>query len=67
MRTVTSASGDTLVRAFPARFSTIETTIAVNVPRLGEHTRCLAGEIGIEKKMLDKMIEQGGLVATGGA
>jgi len=67
MRTVTSASGDTLVRAFPARFSTIETTIAVNVPRLGEHTRCLAGEIGIEKKILDKMIEQGGLVATGGA
>jgi crotonobetainyl-CoA:carnitine CoA-transferase CaiB-like acyl-CoA transferase len=67
MRTVKTAGGETAVRAFPARFSRIETIIAASVPRLGEHTRRIAADAGIEPATLEAMIAQGGVIVGGGA
>lgn len=62
LRTVAVAEGETtLVRAFPARFSRIETRIANFVPKLGEHTREIAKETGLSDAEVEAMIEEGGL------
>jgi formyl-CoA transferase len=64
MRTVTTpGEGAATVRAFPARFSRIETRIAGAVPQLGEHTREVAKEAGIGNAELAAMIEEGGLIS----
>ncbi len=57
--------GATTVRAFPARFSSVRPTISTRVPRLGEHTRSIAGELGVSGAALEAMIETGGLKVAG--
>jgi crotonobetainyl-CoA:carnitine CoA-transferase CaiB-like acyl-CoA transferase len=62
MRSVISQNGDaTPVRAFPARFSRIETRIAGSVPKLGEHTREVAKETGLTDSELEALTAAGGL------
>lgn len=66
MRTVGTADGGVAtVRAFPARFSSIEPKIAASVPRLGEHTQAIASELGFAGSELNSMIDRGGIKAAG--
>ncbi len=63
VRTVTDGNGvQAKVRAFPAHFSRLQPKIEAIVPKLGEHARAVAAEVGIADAVLDDMFRAGGLV-----
>lgn len=53
------------VTAFPARFSRTTTTLKAGVPRIGQHTREIAAELGFEAAAVERLIAAGALVPEG--
>jgi crotonobetainyl-CoA:carnitine CoA-transferase CaiB-like acyl-CoA transferase len=51
----------TRVTAFPARFSRVTTEVRAHVPRVGEHTRQVAGELGLPATEIDELVAAGAL------
>ena len=53
------------MRAFPAHFSRLQPRVEAIAPKLGEHARSLAAEVGIVDAALDDMFRAGGLAVVG--
>ncbi|MGZ5171677.1 MAG: CoA transferase, partial [Burkholderiales bacterium] len=62
VRDIKTSDGSTAqVRAFPVRFSRMRPELHATAPKLGEHSKNVAGEAGLDPAAISRLIETGGL------